>query len=99
MDTVPLLGGARMARTQPLYRLGEPIVHRPAEALDSFLRTKMDVLVLGPAVIEKPVSDVIDASYRADHGHHRPRTVPTGGVAPRQRLRGVCKLCVSYLRV
>lgn len=42
-----------MARTQLLYRLSEPIVHRPAEALDSFLRTKMDVLVLGPAVIEK----------------------------------------------
>jgi carbamoyltransferase len=30
-----------------------PIVHKPAEALDCFLRTKMDVLVLGKYVIEK----------------------------------------------
>ncbi|MCL6480169.1 MAG: carbamoyltransferase [Firmicutes bacterium] len=32
----------------------EPIVTRPEEALDCFLRTKMDVLVLGPYLIEKP---------------------------------------------
>jgi carbamoyltransferase len=32
----------------------EPIVCRPAEALDCFLRTKMDVLVLGDTLIEKP---------------------------------------------
>jgi carbamoyltransferase len=35
------------------FNESEPIVHRPAEALDCFLRTKMDVLVLGPVVIEK----------------------------------------------
>ena len=32
----------------------EPIVHRPGEALDCFLRTKLDTLVLGRHVIEKP---------------------------------------------
>jgi len=31
----------------------EPIVHRPAEALDCFLRTRMDVLVLGDYVVQK----------------------------------------------
>jgi len=29
------------------FNENEPIVHRPAEALDCFLRTKMDVLVMG----------------------------------------------------
>lgn len=33
----------------------EPIVCRPEEALDCFLRTKMDVLALGNFLIEKPV--------------------------------------------
>jgi carbamoyltransferase len=32
----------------------EPIVCHPREALDCFLRTRMDVLVLGDALIEKP---------------------------------------------
>jgi carbamoyltransferase len=32
----------------------EPIVCRPEEALDCFLRTRMDVLVLGDTLIEKP---------------------------------------------
>jgi carbamoyltransferase len=32
----------------------EPIVCRPEEAVDCFLRTKMDVLVLGNLLIEKP---------------------------------------------
>jgi carbamoyltransferase len=35
------------------FNESEPIVHRPSEALDCFLRTKMDVLVLGPVMIEK----------------------------------------------
>lgn len=35
------------------FNENEPIVHRPAEALDCFLRTKMDVLVLGDIVLEK----------------------------------------------
>ncbi len=33
----------------------EPIVCRPEEAMDCFLRTKMDVLVLGDMLITKPV--------------------------------------------
>jgi carbamoyltransferase len=35
------------------FNENEPIVHRPAEALDCFLRTRMDVLVLGNTVITK----------------------------------------------
>ena len=36
------------------FNENEPIVHRPAEALDCFLRTRMDLLVMGQFVIEKP---------------------------------------------
>ncbi len=36
------------------FNENEPIVHRPEEALDCFLRTRMDVLVLGRTSIEKP---------------------------------------------
>ena len=32
----------------------EPIVCRPEEAIDCFLRTKMDVLVLGDILVRKP---------------------------------------------
>jgi carbamoyltransferase len=35
------------------FNENEPVVCRPAEALDCFLRTKMDVLVLGDFVIER----------------------------------------------
>ncbi len=35
------------------FNENEPIVHRPAEALDCFLRTKMDVLVLGCRAVVK----------------------------------------------
>jgi carbamoyltransferase len=35
------------------FNENEPIVHRPSEALDCFLRTRMDVLVLGPYVLRK----------------------------------------------
>jgi carbamoyltransferase len=38
------------------FNENEPIVLRPAEALDCFLRTQMDVLVLGRYVIEKPTT-------------------------------------------
>jgi len=34
----------------------EPIVCRPEEAIECFLRTKMDVLVLGETMVEKPSS-------------------------------------------
>ena len=36
------------------FNENEPIVCRPEEALDCFLRTRMDVLVLGNYLIEKP---------------------------------------------
>ena len=35
------------------FNENEPIVHRPGEALDCFLRTKMDALVVGHTVLEK----------------------------------------------
>jgi carbamoyltransferase len=35
------------------FNENEPVVHNPEEALDCFLRTDMDVLVLGPFVVEK----------------------------------------------
>jgi carbamoyltransferase len=35
------------------FNENEPIVHSPAEALDCFLRTQMDVLVMGRHVLEK----------------------------------------------
>jgi carbamoyltransferase len=36
------------------FNENEPIVERPVQALDCFLRTDMDVLVLGLTVLEKP---------------------------------------------
>jgi carbamoyltransferase len=36
------------------FNENEPVVCRPEEALDCFLRTKMDVLVLGDTVISRP---------------------------------------------
>ncbi len=36
------------------FNENEPIVCRPEEAIDCFLRTKMDVLVLGNFILEKP---------------------------------------------
>jgi carbamoyltransferase len=35
------------------FNENEPIVQTPAEALDCFLRTRMDVLVLGPYILQK----------------------------------------------
>jgi carbamoyltransferase len=38
------------------FNENEPIVHQPSEALDCFLRTDMDVLVMGNHVLEKRMS-------------------------------------------
>jgi carbamoyltransferase len=35
------------------FNENEPIVNRPEEALDCFLRTKMDILVLGRTMVER----------------------------------------------
>jgi carbamoyltransferase len=35
------------------FNENEPIVHRPGEALDCFLRTSMDALVMGPFTVER----------------------------------------------
>ena len=39
------------------FNENEPIVNTPAEALDCFLRTRMDRLVLGPVTLRRIVSD------------------------------------------
>jgi carbamoyltransferase len=36
------------------FNENEPIVERPEQALDCFLRTDMDVLVMGPHLLQKP---------------------------------------------
>jgi carbamoyltransferase len=36
------------------FNENEPIVEHPSQALDCFLRTDMDVLVMGPHLLEKP---------------------------------------------
>ena len=41
------------------FNENEPIVLRPQEALDCFLRTHMDVLVMGRHVVERPVVRVV----------------------------------------
>ncbi|MEO0651588.1 MAG: carbamoyltransferase C-terminal domain-containing protein [Planctomycetota bacterium] len=41
------------------FNENEPVVCRPQEALDCFLRTKMDVLVLGDRVIERVEAPVV----------------------------------------
>jgi carbamoyltransferase len=40
------------------FNENEPIVHQPAEALDCFLRTEMDILVMGTHVLTKLPVDV-----------------------------------------
>ena len=40
------------------FNENEPIVHEPGQALDCFLRTRMDVLVLGNQVIRKGEANV-----------------------------------------
>ena len=46
-----LTGGPVLLNTS--FNANEPIVHTPTEALDCFLRTKMDVLVMGKYIVEK----------------------------------------------
>ncbi len=52
------------------FNENEPIVHRPAEAIDCFLRTRMDALVLGDVLIAKPAGHagkLPDAIRRREH--------------------------------
>ena len=39
------------------FNKNEPVVCKPEEALDCFLRTKMDVLVLGDFFVERRLKD------------------------------------------
>ncbi len=40
------------------FNENEPVVCRPQEAIECFLRTQMDALVLGPHVIERAGAEV-----------------------------------------
>ena len=44
------------------FNENEPVVCRPEEALDCFLRTKMDVLVLGNHLVSRAIRDAFPAS-------------------------------------
>ncbi|MCL4421999.1 MAG: hypothetical protein M1115_02315 [Actinobacteria bacterium] len=46
---------------------GEPIVHRPAEAVADFKRTAMDALVMGPFVAIKESAPASPREHRAEH--------------------------------
>jgi len=39
------------------FNENEPVVCRPEEALDCFLRTKMDILVLGDFFVERHTAE------------------------------------------
>ena len=45
------------------FNENEPVVCKPAEALDCFLRTKMDVLVLGDFIVARAATDARAPSY------------------------------------
>jgi carbamoyltransferase len=48
------------------FNENEPIVHQPAEALDCFLRTRMDALVMGNHVLTKPLRRDADLAGGSD---------------------------------
>ncbi len=50
------------------FNENEPIVNRPEEALDCFLRTDMDVLVLGERVVRKRETEAADGRRRGGTG-------------------------------
>lgn len=47
------------------FNENEPIVRTPEQALDCFLRTQMDMLVIGPFVVRKDVNRHVQASSKA----------------------------------
>jgi carbamoyltransferase len=47
------------------FNENEPIVNRPREALDCFLRTKMDALAIGPFLLVKSENQKISEDRRA----------------------------------
>ena len=48
------------------FNENEPIVLTPEQALDCFLRTHMDVLVMGRHVLERAVAATCDARPRIE---------------------------------
>ena len=60
--------GLAVARRVPLvlntsFNENEPVVCRPEEALACFLRTKMDVLVLGSFYVERATADTVSEPH------------------------------------
>lgn len=51
------------------FNENEPIVCLPKEAINCFLRTKMDILVLGPYIIQKEIMHEEDSSHRSGRIH------------------------------
>jgi predicted NodU family carbamoyl transferase len=50
------------------FNENEPIVHQPSEALECFLRTDLDVLVLGRSILEKGTA----SGAGREHAHEHP---------------------------
>ena len=54
LEHLPVQAGTRVPMVlNTSFNENEPVVCRPEEALDCFLRTKMDVLVMGGWVVER----------------------------------------------
>src|SRR2546425_8667546 len=51
------------------FNENEPIVCQPEEAIECFLRTKMDVLVLGNTIVRKPASSALDGVAKRSEEH------------------------------
>jgi carbamoyltransferase len=49
------------------FNENEPIVNTPAQALDCFLRTHMDTLVIGPCLLQKAENPQLTEKQRAAH--------------------------------
>jgi predicted NodU family carbamoyl transferase len=49
----PELGGAVVVAPNQAFNENEPMVYSPNEALDCFLRTRVDVLVLGDWTVRR----------------------------------------------
>jgi carbamoyltransferase len=48
------------------FNENEPVVCRPEEALDCFLRTKMDILVLGNCFIQRQAAQQVGSPPQLD---------------------------------
>jgi hypothetical protein len=54
-------------------RRGEPMVHRPSEAVADYLASGMDALIMGDLVAEKDPESRRAGPVGTEHGTRRPR--------------------------